>query len=163
MTRQTGAMLVSALALAALAPIASAQTSGALSGTYVGLLVRNEIGRREEAVLEIVDAESRGFVVRDGAEVARQLHPAFVSFGERGAQLFARDVHVRFERRRAEVVPPGDELSRVFRTGELVHLREIESRSLEVRGRRVDPWPSKLSRNPVQDFTYAERYGEPWG
>lgn len=29
-------------------------------------------------------------------------------------------------------------------------------------GHRADPWPSKLSRNPVEEFTYGERYGEPW-
>jgi nitroreductase len=29
-------------------------------------------------------------------------------------------------------------------------------------GHRADPWPSKLSRDPVQEFTYGERYGEPW-
>lgn len=29
-------------------------------------------------------------------------------------------------------------------------------------GQRADPWPRKLSRNPVADFTYGDRYGEPW-
>jgi nitroreductase len=29
-------------------------------------------------------------------------------------------------------------------------------------GHRADPWPRKLSRNPVAQFTFAERYGEPW-
>jgi nitroreductase len=29
-------------------------------------------------------------------------------------------------------------------------------------GHRADPWPERLSRNPVGDFTFAERYGEPW-
>jgi nitroreductase len=28
-------------------------------------------------------------------------------------------------------------------------------------GRRADPWPSSLSRRPVTDFTFSERYGEP--
>lgn len=28
-------------------------------------------------------------------------------------------------------------------------------------GRRADPWPARLSRQPVSSFTYAERYGEP--
>lgn len=29
-------------------------------------------------------------------------------------------------------------------------------------GHRADPWPSKLTRNAVSEFTFAERYGEPW-
>jgi len=29
-------------------------------------------------------------------------------------------------------------------------------------GHRADPWPSKLRRNPVEEFTYGERYGQPW-
>ncbi|MGH2859051.1 MAG: nitroreductase family protein [Solirubrobacteraceae bacterium] len=29
-------------------------------------------------------------------------------------------------------------------------------------GWRADPWPSRLSRRPVSEFTFAERFGEPW-
>jgi nitroreductase len=29
-------------------------------------------------------------------------------------------------------------------------------------GHRADPWPRKLSRNPVSEFAFGERYGEPW-
>jgi nitroreductase len=29
-------------------------------------------------------------------------------------------------------------------------------------GHRADPWPRKLSRNPVAEFTFGERFGEPW-
>jgi nitroreductase len=29
-------------------------------------------------------------------------------------------------------------------------------------GHRADPWPEKLSRKPVGNFAFAERYGEPW-
>ncbi len=29
-------------------------------------------------------------------------------------------------------------------------------------GYRADPWPKKLSRHPVSEFAFAERYGEPW-
>jgi nitroreductase len=29
-------------------------------------------------------------------------------------------------------------------------------------GYRADPWPKKLSRKPVSEFTFGERYGEPW-
>jgi nitroreductase len=29
-------------------------------------------------------------------------------------------------------------------------------------GHRQDPWPRRLSRSPVEEFTYAERFGEPF-
>ncbi len=29
-------------------------------------------------------------------------------------------------------------------------------------GHRADPWPRRLRRTPVSDFTFAERYGQPW-
>ncbi len=29
-------------------------------------------------------------------------------------------------------------------------------------GRRADPWPSRLAREPVDRFAFGERYGEPW-
>ncbi len=29
-------------------------------------------------------------------------------------------------------------------------------------GYRQDPWPKRLSRHPVGDFTFAERYGQSW-
>ena len=29
-------------------------------------------------------------------------------------------------------------------------------------GHRADPWPRKLRRNPVGEFTFGERFGEPW-
>jgi len=29
-------------------------------------------------------------------------------------------------------------------------------------GHRRDPWPRALARNPVADFTFAERYGAAW-
>jgi len=29
-------------------------------------------------------------------------------------------------------------------------------------GYRADPWPKRLRRNPVEQFTFGERYGEPW-
>lgn len=28
-------------------------------------------------------------------------------------------------------------------------------------GRRADPWPRRLARRPVEDFAFAERYGQP--
>ena len=29
-------------------------------------------------------------------------------------------------------------------------------------GHRADPWPRKLSRKPLAEFAFGERYGEPW-
>ena len=29
-------------------------------------------------------------------------------------------------------------------------------------GHRADPWPRQLSREPVSEFAYGDRYGEPW-
>ena len=29
-------------------------------------------------------------------------------------------------------------------------------------GFRADPWPKRLTRNPVGEFTFGDRYGEPW-
>jgi hypothetical protein len=29
-------------------------------------------------------------------------------------------------------------------------------------GFRADPWPQRLARNPVAEFTFGERYGEAW-
>ena len=113
--------------------------AGALVGAHVRLLVRHEVRRREEAVLEVVDAEARGLAIGDGAEMAGELHAALVPFLERRFELVARDVHVRLERRRADVVPIVDQPARVVGVGELVYLREVESGSLEIRRGGVDP------------------------
>jgi nitroreductase len=29
-------------------------------------------------------------------------------------------------------------------------------------GHRADPWPGRLTRKPVNEFTFGERYGQPW-
>jgi nitroreductase len=29
-------------------------------------------------------------------------------------------------------------------------------------GHRADPWPKQLSRRPLSEFVFGERYGEPW-
>jgi nitroreductase len=29
-------------------------------------------------------------------------------------------------------------------------------------GFRADPWPGQLTRNAVEEFTFGERYGQPW-
>ena len=59
----------------------------ALAGALVRLLVGDEIGRGEEAVLEVVDAEVRGFGVGDRAQVAGDLEAALVRLLDRRAEL----------------------------------------------------------------------------
>src|SRR6185436_10271756 len=102
-------------------------------------------GRREEAVLEVVDAEPRGFAIGHGTQVSGELHAALVALVERSAQLVARDVHESLERRRARLVPERDQLARVVRARDLVHLRQVEPRTLKVRRRGVDPRAGALT------------------
>src|SRR5204863_6387374 len=103
------------------------------------------------AVLEVVDADVRGLAECHRAQMAGDLESAFMSFVRRRAQLVARDVHVRLERRRAEIGPVTDGTSGVRGIGELVKLRERKPRPREIwtgdvqlrtRDRsRVDPLP----------------------
>ena len=108
-------------------------------GTHVGLLVGNEIGGDEEAVLEIVDADRGGLVIRDGAEMPGDLEPAPVRLLHGGRELRARDVHVRLERRRAGIGPEARHARGVRGVLQLVHLREIEPGPLEVGRGGVHP------------------------
>ena len=55
--------------------------------TLVGSLVRRVLAVREQAVLEVVDAEGDGFPITDGTEVGRDLDTVFVRFFDRGAEL----------------------------------------------------------------------------
>ena len=61
----------------------------ALAWAHVGLLVGDEVGRRQEPVLEVVDAELRGLGVGHRAEVAGDLQAALVRLVDRRAQLLA--------------------------------------------------------------------------
>ena len=98
-------------------PFSSSAAIGLLAASLaragVGLLVGHEIGRREEAVLEVVDAEVGGFGVGHRAEMAGDLHAALVRFVDRRAELAARDLHVGLERRRALVGPVRDLPARI--------------------------------------------------
>ena len=80
----------------------------ALIWTDVGLLVRDEIRRREEAVLEVVDSEVRRLAIRDRAQMTSDFQASLVALLESRAQFVAREVHVRFERRRADPCPIRD-------------------------------------------------------
>ena len=108
-----------------------------LARALVRFLVGDEIGRGEEAVLEVVDAEARGLRVGDRAEVPGHLHSARVRFVDRGGQLGARDLHVGLERRRAFVGPVGDLLARILGVLQRVHLHE-RVRPVQVRRGRID-------------------------
>jgi hypothetical protein len=58
----------------------------ALSRALIGLLVGDEIGRGEKPVLEIVDAEIRGFGIRDRTEMTGDLDAALVRLVDAGLQ-----------------------------------------------------------------------------
>jgi hypothetical protein len=81
----------------------------------VALLVGNEIGRGEEPVLRVVDADVGGFRVGDRAEMAGDLQPALVRLFDRRAQLVARDLHVGLERGRPHLGPVRHLLPRIVR------------------------------------------------
>ena len=100
-------------------------------------------------MLEVVDAQRCRLTIRHRAEVPRHLEAAFVRLLDRGPELRARDVHVRLERGRAGVGPEVHHASRVVRTGQLVYLIEAESRTLEIRRRRIEPRPRLLARIDV--------------
>src|SRR5580765_4214930 len=54
-----------------------------LTRTDIGLLVGDEVGGRQKAVLQVVDAEIRGLAIGHRAQMPGDLHPARVSFVDR--------------------------------------------------------------------------------
>src|SRR5665213_714821 len=111
----------------------------ALSGADIGLLVGDEISRNEKAVLEIVDPGSCCFTIRDGAKVTRDLESSFVSLLRCSRKFSARDVHVRLERRCTRIRPEIDHALRICCVLQLVHLRNSQSGTLQIRRSRIDP------------------------
>src|SRR5262244_368567 len=77
-----------------------------------------ERGVFEESVLEIVDSDLRRFLVRDRAEVTRDLQTSLVRLLDSGGELLARDVLIGLERGRAVIRPECDRLTSVLRAGE---------------------------------------------
>jgi len=69
-----------------------------VSGADIGLLARNEVGVRDQAVFEIVDLQSCSLPKSNGAQVAGQREPPLVRGLNSGSQGRARDVHIGFER-----------------------------------------------------------------
>ena len=102
----------------------------------VRLLVGDEVGRRHEAVLQIVDAEIGRFGQRHRAEVPCDFQPAFVRVLDGCAKLGARDLHVGLERRRAHVRPVRHLLSRIVGILERVHLKLVV-RAVQIRRRGI--------------------------
>ena len=90
-------------------------------------------------MLEVIDSERRRLAIGHRAEMTRDLEPPLVRLLDRGAELGARDVHVRLERRRAGVGPEIHHAPRVVRSRELVHLIEAEPRTLQIRRGGVEP------------------------
>jgi hypothetical protein len=101
------------------------------------LLVGDEVGRREETVFEVVDAEIGGLAVGDGAQMAGDLHAALVGFVNRAFQRGARDLHVRLHRRRALLLPVAHVGARLVGAFDGVHLQE-RVRTVHVGRGRVD-------------------------
>ena len=120
-----------------------------LARTLVRLLVAHEVRRDEECVLEIVDAERRSFSKGHRAQMSGDLQSALVRLLDRRGELGARDVHVRLERRCAFIGPEVHHAPRVVRPGELVNLVQPETRTLEIRTGRIDPWPGLSARVDV--------------
>src|SRR6185437_3360079 len=63
----------------------------------------------------------------------------------RGAELRARDVHVRLERRGARVRPEVHHAARVGRVLQLVHLSDVETGALQVGRSGIDPGAGLLA------------------
>src|SRR5215472_12857387 len=95
---------------------------GAWVRANVWFLAGEKFGVNAEAVLEIINAEPRGFVESDGTEVAGEFQPALMGGFDGGAELGASEIVVSLERGCAVVGPEAHEVARVFRAGERVHL-----------------------------------------
>src|SRR5215469_849122 len=84
----------------------------------VGLLTRIELRIDEEAVLQTIDPDLRGFLVVDRAEVSQHLQTPPVRFRNHRLQLRTSDVHVRLEGRDAMVRPEVHRLTGIFGPGQ---------------------------------------------
>ncbi len=73
------------------------------------------------------------------------LHPPLMRLLDRRAELGARNVHVRLERRRAGIGPEIHHAPSVVSSRELVHLIQAESGTFEIGRGRVEPGTRLLS------------------
>src|SRR4029079_18671629 len=88
--------------------------------TFVGLLVRIELGIDKEPVLEVVDAEGDRFGIGDSTEMPGKLGAALVRLLDGGAEGGAVDAGIRLEPADPLIGPVVDLLPGVVRTGEMV-------------------------------------------
>jgi hypothetical protein len=117
--------------------------TAALAGAGVRLLVRDEIGGGQEAMLEVVDSQVRCFRVCHRTQVAGDLQAAVVGLLDRRAQRGTRDVHVRLEGGRPHVGPIPHLTPCVVGVLERVHLQK-RIRPVQVRRGGVDCGPRLL-------------------
>ena len=66
--------------------------AAALARAHIRLLVGDEVGGREEPVLEVVDAQGRGLGVGHRTQVPGHLQAALVRFLDHGAPSWAREI-----------------------------------------------------------------------
>src|ERR1700751_2828675 len=92
-------------------------------GALAWFLAGEKFGVDEEAVFQIVDAESSGLTETDGAEMASDLEPMTVRGLGRRCELVGRDVHVGLERGCAFRDPIFDGSPGVLGVRELTHLQ----------------------------------------
>ena len=99
----------------------------------VRCFARVELCVHQEAMLQVVNAQRSSLAEADGAEMPGNFNSALVSRVNRRGKFRPRDVHVSLEGRRALIRPEINGLARVVRAGELVHLRCVSARALEIR------------------------------
>src|SRR2546427_449362 len=83
-------------------------------------------------MLEVIDADLGSFTIANRAQVTGYFQSALVRLFHRGAQLVARDVHIRFERGRALISPEVDHAPSVVWPRELMHYRSERAYSFEI-------------------------------
>ncbi len=110
----------------------------------VHLLVLHEVGRRQEAVFQVVDPQLSRLAEGHRAEMPRELEASAVRLVDRRAELGARDVHVGLERREALVGPMRHHLAGVLRAGERLDCENREAGPIQIRRGRVHLGPGDL-------------------
>ena len=98
-----------------------------------------------QAVLQIIDAQSRRFAKADRAEMPGHFDAVCVRCLHGRAQFFGRDVHVRLEGSHALRDPKLHHAACIFGILELVHLQRKRPWPFEVRSRDMNLGPGHLS------------------
>ena len=109
-------------------------------------------------MLEIIDADLGRFAITDRTQVPGDFQPAFVRLFYRRAQLFARDIHVGFERRCALVSPVVHHTARIVSSSELMHHWGEGAGAFQVRPGDVHLWTKHPTRiDQLLDFQIVVR------